>query len=428
MAPLAPFEPAPRLAAAVSGGADSLALALLADGWARARGGELLGLVVDHGLRPESAAEAMATVARLATVGIPARTLTLTDLAPGPALAERARAARFAALQTACAGAGILHLLLGHHAADQAETVLIRSLSGSGAAGLAGMAALVELPTVRLLRPLLDLPPDRLRPTLRHAGLEWVEDPSNRGTAALRPRLRALRGDAAGTGPATRGLVAAARVAGLARGRAELDIAMLLADRVAVYPEGFAVLAGEGGLSAPALGALLQAIAGAAFPPASAQVATLAAAPGPATLAGVRLMAAGRFGRGLLVVREAAAMADPVPARPGATWDGRFRLAGDATPPEEATIGALAADAAALRRHSDLPAAVLWTLPAIRRREMLVAVPHLLYPDAQFCARVRLAFAPPRPMCAGPFVPAAVPMPDWMQVQPGANRERAGDA
>ena len=58
MAMLGPFEPAPRLAVGVSGGADSMALALLADAWARERGGTILALIVDHGLRTESKAEA----------------------------------------------------------------------------------------------------------------------------------------------------------------------------------------------------------------------------------------------------------------------------------------------------------------------------------------------------------------------------------
>ncbi|MDQ2801858.1 MAG: tRNA lysidine(34) synthetase TilS, partial [Pseudomonadota bacterium] len=55
MEPLGPFEPRPRLAVAVSGGADSLALALLAASWAGARGGSTLALIADHGLRPEAA-------------------------------------------------------------------------------------------------------------------------------------------------------------------------------------------------------------------------------------------------------------------------------------------------------------------------------------------------------------------------------------
>ncbi|HEY6431374.1 MAG TPA: ATP-binding protein, partial [Acetobacteraceae bacterium] len=88
MAALGPFEPAPRLAAAVSGGPDSLALALLAQRWVAGRGGTLLALIVDHRLRPESAREAAETLVRLAAQRIPARVLTLSGLHPGPALAE----------------------------------------------------------------------------------------------------------------------------------------------------------------------------------------------------------------------------------------------------------------------------------------------------------------------------------------------------
>ena len=107
MAALAPFEPAPRIAAGVSGGADSMALALLADAWARERGGSLLALVVDHGLRQGSGQEAAETRVRLNARGIAVRLLTIAGLAHGPALAERARAARFDALEGACAAAGI---------------------------------------------------------------------------------------------------------------------------------------------------------------------------------------------------------------------------------------------------------------------------------------------------------------------------------
>ncbi|MDE2582833.1 MAG: tRNA lysidine(34) synthetase TilS, partial [Rhodospirillales bacterium] len=208
--PLGPFEPSPHVAVAVSGGADSLALALLAHAWVGARGGRLLGLIVDHGVRAAAAAEAAEAAARLAGIGVPARILRLHGLARGPGLAERARAARYAALDAACAAAGIVHLLLGHHAGDQAETVILRALSGSGPAGLAGIAALTEAAGPRRLRPLLDIPPARLRATLTAAGLGWTEDPSNADQAATRGRLRQLRADRAGSGPATRALVAAA--------------------------------------------------------------------------------------------------------------------------------------------------------------------------------------------------------------------------
>jgi tRNA(Ile)-lysidine synthase len=405
MAGLGPFEPAPRLAVAVSGGADSLALALLANDWARARGGSVLGLVVDHGLRAASAEEAQLAVARLGARGIAARLLTLTDLHRGTALAERARAARYRALEAACAEAGILHLLLGHHRADQAETVLMRRQSGSGPDGLAGMAALVEKPSLRLLRPLLDVPSVWLRDFLRAAGMAWTEDPSNADPAALRARLRAQRGDPDGTGAATAELADEAAIHAFARAEQEARIAEILAARVRLYPEGFAVLS-PGALPAAALAALLRTIGGAGFPPPPAGVNALAAAPKPATLGGVRLLAAGRLGPGLLILREAAAMAPPVQAQAKAVWDGRFRLLPGTDLAPGTTLGALGTDASAMRARSPLPAAVLATLPALRVADALVAVPHLCYRSSSVSRMPVLVFAPAQAVAASPFLGA----------------------
>ena len=105
---LGPFEPEPLLAVAVSGGPDSLALALLAHGWAAARGGDVLALIVDHGLRRDSATEATLTQDRLAGQGIAACILRIAGLVRGPALAERARGVRYMVLEQACASRGIV--------------------------------------------------------------------------------------------------------------------------------------------------------------------------------------------------------------------------------------------------------------------------------------------------------------------------------
>ena len=403
---LGPFEPAPHVAVAVSGGADSLALALLADGWARARGGRVTALVVDHGLRAASAGEAEITVRRLGSRGISARVLTLCGLDHGPGMAARARVARHAVLAAACAEAGIVHLLFGHHAGDQAETVAMRLLGRSGPAGLAGMAALRETAGVRMLRPLLAVAPGCLRATVRAAGLDWIEDPSNADRAASRSRLRALRADPEGTGLATRGAVAAARLRGRARAAEEGRTAAVLAERVALYPEGYAVIRATS-LPAPALAALLRVIGGSAWAPGRAQLEPIAHALRPATLGGVRILPAGRMAPGFwLVVREAAALAGPVAAREGAVWDGRFRLVSSLSEAAGTTVGALGADAAGLRRLSALPAAVLGTLPALRVAGRLFAVPHLRYPDGAMEPSDVVLFEPPEPAAAGPFVPA----------------------
>ena len=324
---LGPFEPRPRLAVAVSGGADSMALALLARAWAPRRRAELLALTVDHGLRPESSAEADLTLRRLAELGIAGRKLVATGLTRGPALAERARDVRYRLLLDACAEHGIAHLLLGHHRGDQVETVMMRALSASAARGLAGMPALTETRFARLLRPLLDIAPERLRALLTGLGIAWVEDPSNRDRGALRVRLREARADPAGTGEGTLAVAAAAREAGARRARLDHAVADVLARRATIRPEGYAMLT-PGPIEPDALAALLRCIAGADYAPPIDRVAMLAREPRPATLGGVRILRAREAGIGWLLIRERRAMAGPVTARQGVVWDGRFRLIG----------------------------------------------------------------------------------------------------
>ncbi len=130
------------------------------------------------------------------------------------------------------------------------------------------------------------------------------------------------------------------------------------------------------------------------------------------------MLAAGRMlAGGWLLVREAAALQAPVPARRGVLWDGRFRLSEDAA---GCMVGALGAAASGLRGQSRLPAAVLWTLPAVWRDGVLAAVPHLRYGDAQMCDRCRPIFAPGAPLSGAPFHPPVTIMDDGAD----GNRDR----
>jgi tRNA(Ile)-lysidine synthase len=242
MAAIGWFEPEPRLAAAVSGGPDSMALALLAHAWARAAGGSVLALVVDHGLRPEAAREAAATTRRLADRGIPARILPWRpDPVPATAVEEAARKARHHLLEEACRAEGILHLLLGHTADDQAETLLLRLASGSGPDGLAGMPAVREGAHGRLLRPLLGWTRAATLATCRAAGLEVALDPTNRDPRFARARLRRGRAVLEREGLTARRLAATAARAGQARAALEAATARLLAEAAEPTPDGLAV-------------------------------------------------------------------------------------------------------------------------------------------------------------------------------------------
>jgi tRNA(Ile)-lysidine synthase len=400
MVPLGPFGAAPRLAAGISGGPDSLALAVLAAEWARARGGSLLALVVDHGLRPESAAEAWATRAQLLAQGIVAHVLSLV-VAPGPGLQARAREARLTVLAGAAAAAGRPWVLLGHQRGDQAETLLVRAASGSGAAGLAGIPPVRALHGALLLRPLLSVPKLRLEATCAAAGLLPVRDPSNNDARFARARWRASLAD---SGPKAEAELAEL-AAGLAVRRAgqQAAIAARLAASTRWHPEGFAdidpVSLGSDVVADAALAALLRVVSGARYAPARAATAALRQR-GHGTLSGAWLQAApaarsGTNRPGWRLLREPAAPAAAVPALRGARWDGRFRLVGPGHP--AASIGQLGRDAtdSALRRAAPhLPGAVLAGLPAIRHSGGLVAVPALLYPNAMACAPFAMVFSP----------------------------------
>ncbi len=173
---------------AVSGGPDSLALLLLAHA---ALPGQIAAATVDHALRAASAAEADRVAALCADLGVPHRILTVT-VDPGNIQAE-ARAARYGALAQWLRGEGLGALATAHHADDQAETLLLRLNRGSGVAGLAGVRARGHVPTseLPLLRPVLGWRRAELAGVVAAAGIEAVDDPSNRDHRFDRARLRA---------------------------------------------------------------------------------------------------------------------------------------------------------------------------------------------------------------------------------------------
>jgi tRNA(Ile)-lysidine synthase len=182
------------LVLAVSGGADSTALMFMAARWRAAleRGPKLTVATIDHGLRPESAAEATA-VGRLAErLALVHRTLRWTGPKPVTGVQNAARSARYHLLAAAAKEVGAGHVLTAHSLDDQAETVLMRLAHGSGLAGLAGMARISALNGIVLVRPFLDIRKARLVATIEAAAIPFLDDPSNRDPRFLRTRLRQL--------------------------------------------------------------------------------------------------------------------------------------------------------------------------------------------------------------------------------------------
>lgn len=409
----APFEPAPRLAVAVSGGADSMALTLLAQAWTAGRGGAVAALTVDHGLRPEAAAEAAQVGAWLAARGIEHRILAWRGPRPSRAIQAAAREARYRLLEDWCAEAGVLHLLLAHHREDQAETVLLRLARGSGLDGLAGMSATVERAACRVLRPLLPVPRVRLVATLQALGQGWIEDPSNRDGRYARARLRQGLAPLAEAGLTVERLAATAARLGRARSALEAEVAELLGRCAAIHPAGFARIDAAALAAAPAevglraLAALLLMVSGAAYPPRGERLERLYrrlgdGLGGGCTLGGCRILP--RRG-GVLMCREPAAMAPPVAAPPGATvtWDGRFRLRLPVDAPTGLRLGArgrAGPDAAARR----LPWAARSGMPVLRDDEGDVAAWSVLGSRKVGTASPgRLLFRPKRPLSGAGF-------------------------
>jgi tRNA(Ile)-lysidine synthase len=194
---LGPFEPTPHLAVALSGGADSTALALLVERWVKARGGRITALIVDHQLRPESSAETALVATRMAERGIPAIILTPPHLHHSGTrnLMVRARNLRYEALSEWCRAADVLHLCVAHHAEDQAETVALHQQRGATEDGAAGMAAVFVRDGVRILRPLLMLRKQQLIDFLIAENMAWVEDPTNQNITFRRNALRQSLGE-----------------------------------------------------------------------------------------------------------------------------------------------------------------------------------------------------------------------------------------
>ena len=227
----ADWKAAPALVLAVSGGPDSIALMWLAARWRRAikRGPRLIAVTVDHGLRAEAAREAR-NVKRLAkTLELAHRTMRWSGAKPKTGLPAAARSARYRLLAQAARANGATHILTAHTRDDQAETLLMRMLRGSGIAGLAAMARESERNGVRLARPFLQVSKSRLVATLEKAKLGFADDPTNRDTNFTRPRIRALMPALAAEGGDARNLARLA--ARLARADAAVEVLVDGAER-----------------------------------------------------------------------------------------------------------------------------------------------------------------------------------------------------
>ncbi len=421
MGRLGPFEEQPNLAVGCSGGADSTALTIMLHRWARRRGGILTALIVDHGLRSDSAAEAKTVAKRLSNLHIPQSILSYRGTPFLGDIQSAARQTRYELLTEWCADNDCLHLFVAHHLEDQAETVLLRLARGSGIDGLAAMAPVTEGRNTRILRPLLSVSRVRLRATLSEHRMTHVEDPSNDNVVFARVRMRALQAGLSGEGMTPRRLAATAARHARARSAIEGDIAMLLARSAILYPQGYGSLVPEALKNAPeeiglrALSRVVTCVSGGIYPPRLDRIERLYdwirndMPSRGRTIAGCRVL---KRGSTLLICREPSAANDRIPARGEAFWDGRFRLRfGKRATGEIRRLGQEgwreAVSIAPTLRQTPIPAAVRPSLPAIWSENGLNAVPHLDFYNREATCRpsrkTSICFTPRQPLLPARF-------------------------
>lgn len=405
---------------AVSGGGDSMAMLALAHNWARVWGVRLWVVTIDHGLRPESAAEAAMVARECALLERPHATLRWHWDGAGNVM-DAARSARLALIDRW--RAGLEHVLMAHTADDVAETFLMRLARGSGVDGLAAMQATRHVvphpdaghhvlrpdevvqtaeppaPTKRVagvaafsrgftvLRPCLEMSRADLRHYARRLNVPWVDDPTNEDPKYDRTRVRNLLGMLGDIGLDAQKLTATAqrmkRASGALRARADQVAQELCSglEKGLVIFERSKFEQVERDTQLRLLAAACMWVSGAAYKPRAESLEGLLdrlLAGGAGTLIGAKAETGVDC---LFVFREFAAVAGCCVAysRQGSLWDGRFRIAGYNPDRAELTIRALGEAVSGCKtwRDSGVPRAALMASPAIFEQDTLIAAPIL---------------------------------------------------
>lgn len=179
-----------KLAIAVSGGADSMALTLLCQNWAQKKPIEIHSLTVDHKLREESTGETKQVQDWLKRYQINHQILTWQHQQQLKNIQQDARNARYQLMCNYCIEHDIPILLTAHTLEDQAETVLLRLMRGSGVDGLSAMKETTTCERVSIIRPLLIIKKNQLTTFLKQQKQQWIEDPSNYNDKFERVNMR----------------------------------------------------------------------------------------------------------------------------------------------------------------------------------------------------------------------------------------------
>lgn len=392
---------------AVSGGGDSVALLHLAHAWATKNNIEIKAATIDHGLRAESASEAVGVANVCATLGLSHQTLPWAGWNGRGNLQAEARTARRRLLANWARSSGLGAVCLGHTMDDQAETVLMRLGRGSGVDGLSGMRARMPVDELDWLRPLLGIRRAELRVWLIENQITWIDDPSNEDHQFNRVKARQALAGLSELGITAPGLAATAERLRDARDALDHAAGALAAKATRWGACGEFYLSLAPFRAAPPetqrrlLRAALTRTAGAAYGPRAGAEQKLLSAILSLRLGGGRSLH-GCLVRpngvdGVMIAREVAATR----TEENPLWDGRFQIETTA-PTDGCAISALGE--AGARYLTGLESQGVWTAPpdwsaapraarlatpALFRGDALVAAPVAQYGDA-----LRAQFAP----------------------------------
>lgn len=375
------------LGVAVSGGGDSLALLVLM----RDAGLTLAVATVDHGLRPEAAAEAALVARFCAQWSIPHDTLRL-NLAPGGNIQARGRDARYHALSAWAKTKGLAAVALGHTADDVAETFLMRLSRGSGARGLSAMAAQVRHYDTVFVRPVLDRSRADLRKVLTARQIDWVDDPTNDDPKHLRVQMRQAKPAFDALGLTQTRLVDTAQR--MTRVCDALDHLLRLAGPHIRFDRGCVRIPktlGDWPLDTQLRlwADTLRWVGRAAYPPREAEVLAAMATRSDRTLQGCHIL---MDQENFVICRELAATPEPTTGR---IWDG-WLLEGPQVPGD--LVQALGHNHSLVDwRGTGLPLQTVQSAPSVWRNGTLLSCP-IAQPNGPFSARI----ATPYPFWALP--------------------------
>ena len=180
-----------KIAVAVSGGCDSLALTLILDEFCKKNKIILYAVTIDHKMRKSSAKEAIGLGKILSDKKINHNILTSKKTKKIESNIEsKLREMRYEMLYEFCQENKIEYLFLGHHIGDVAENFLIRLFRGSGLDGLSTMSEILQYQKIKLIRPLLDITKEELQNFLQKQQIQWFEDETNNDEKFLRNKIR----------------------------------------------------------------------------------------------------------------------------------------------------------------------------------------------------------------------------------------------